>query len=195
MKRLALFLLLAGLARADVSVYSACPGDMTLKSGDREVSVGSRQSVNLSGSEVTVVNDQGLQVFKGPLVNNKFYVLCQGKYGKTSLLEAGSASDGGKEHSTAIGFFNALGFGLQLEMFSVSGGDEELTGIAVGPNQVSGAFELEPFTYKLFLKDEGGNPIGTSYTNVKPGQFYLVYHRRDNLYDVEKLGVILPKGK
>lgn len=194
MKRLAFFLLLAGLARADISVYSACPNDMTLKSGDREVSVGSRQSVSLTGSEVTVVNDQGAEVFRGPLVNNKFYVLCSGKDGKASLLDAGLVNDGGKEHSKAIGFFNAVGYGIQLEMFSVSG-DEELTGVAVGTNQISATFDLDPVTYKLFLKDEGGNPIGTSYTNVKPGQFYLVYHRRDNLYDVEKLGVILPKGK
>lgn len=194
MKSLALLLLLGGLAWADASVYSACPGDMTLRCGDREVSVGSRQSVSLNGSEITVVDDKGAQVFKGPLVNNRFYVLCPGKNGQTSLLEAGAASDDGKEPLKAIGFFNATGYGLQLAMFSISG-DEELTGVDVAPNQVSGAFELPPVTYKLFIRDEGGNPIGTSYTNVKAGRFYLVYHRRDNLYDVEKLGFIMPKAK
>ena len=54
---------------------------------------------------------------------------------------------------------------------------------------------MAPVTMKVFVKDEVGNPIGTSYTNVMHGQYYLVYRRRPTLYDLVKLGFILPKAK
>jgi hypothetical protein len=193
-KGLALWLLMVGLAAADTTIYSACPGEMTLKCGERELNVSSMGTATLSGSEVTVVDDKGTQVCKGPLLNNRFYVLAPAKNGQAALLDAGASSDGGKEPLKAIGFYNCTGYPMILEMYAIST-DDNLTDVKVGPNELVGPYELPTSTYKLFLKDEGGNPIGTSYNNVKPGQFYLVYRKHDNLYDVERLGTILPKVK
>lgn len=194
MKQLVLLLLLSGLAAADVTVYSACSGDMTLKSGDREVGIGSMGTASLSSSEVTVVDDQGAQVCKAPLTNNRYYVLAPGKNGQACLLDAGANSDGGKEPLKAIGFYNSLKFPIILELYALTT-DDNLTDIKVDPGQVVGPYELPQNTYKVFVKDEGGNPIGTSYNNVLPGRFFSIYHKHDALYDVEKLGTILPKAK
>lgn len=195
MKQLALLLLLGGLARADVTVYSGCPGEMTLKSGEREVSLGSMGTTNLSPADVIVLNDKGQQVGKGSLQDHHFYVLAPGKNGQATVLDAGANNDGGKEPLKAIGFYNSLSFPIILEMYAVSGGDENLTDVKVGAHEVVGPYELPSGTFKVFVKDEGMNPIGTSYNNVKPGQFYLLYHKHDALYDVERLGSILSKSK
>ncbi|MFN8610436.1 MAG: hypothetical protein U0931_23055 [Vulcanimicrobiota bacterium] len=194
MRRLALLLLLTRLAGADVTVYSACPGEMTLKSGEREVTVNSMGSTSLGAAEVTVLDDKGAPVGKGNLLNNRFYVLAPAKNGQAALLDAGATSDGGKEPLKAIGFFNATRIPVILEMYAVAG-DENLTDVKVGPNELVGPYELPSATFKVYVKDEGSNPIGTSYNNVKPGQFYLLYHKHDTLYDVERLGTIVPKSK
>ncbi|MBS2037426.1 hypothetical protein JST97_20725 [bacterium] len=194
MKRLAFLLFLSGLARAEVTVYSACPGEMTLKCGDKDISVGSMGTTSLNASEVTVLNDQGTQVCKGNLQDRRFYVLAPNKNGQAALLDAGASQDGGKEPLKAIGFYNSLSYPVILEMYAISG-DDNLTDVKVGPNEVVGPYELPAATFKVFVKDEGLNPLGTSYNNVKPGQFYLLYHKHDALYDVERLGTILPKSR
>jgi hypothetical protein len=50
--------------------------------------------------------------------------------------------------------------------------------------------DIPSATFNINLKDEGGNPIGKSYSRVRGGHFYLIYRKRDTLYDLEMLGTI-----
>ena len=194
MKRLGLFLLLGGLAGAEINVVSVYANDVTLRCGDKETSASSMQPVMVEGTEMTVLDEQGKEIFKGPLSKDRFYVIGPGKNGQAVLTDAGATQAGGKEPVKACGFFNAAGYPIGLEMYAISG-DETLSGVQVGANELSAPYEMDPVTMKVFVKDEVGNPIGTSYSNVKHGQYYLVYRRRPTLFDLVKLGLILPKAK
>ncbi|MBN9414082.1 MAG: hypothetical protein J0I12_01530 [Candidatus Eremiobacteraeota bacterium] len=194
MKQLALFLLLSGLAQAEINVVSVYPNEVTLRCGDKDVTASSLQPVTVEGTEITVLDDKGAQLYKGPLSKDRFYVVGPGPKGQAVLTDAGATQTGGKETAKVCGFFNAAGYPIGLEMYAVSG-DETLSGVTVGSNELSGLYDMAPVTMKVFVKDEVGNPIGTSYTNVMHGQYYLVYRRRPTLYDLVKLGFILPKAK
>ena len=194
MKRLALFLLLSGLAQAEINVVSVYPNEVTLRCGDKDVSASSLQPVTVEGTEMTVLDDKGAEIFKGPLGKDRFYVIGPGPKGQAVLTDVGATQSGGKEPVKACAFFNAAGYPIGLEMYAVSG-EETLSGVTVGNNEVSALYDMDPVTMKVFVKDEIGNPIGTSYTNVKHGQYYLVYRRRPTLFDIVKLGLILPKAK
>lgn len=194
MKRLALFLLLGGLAGAEINVVSVYPNEVTLRCGDKDTTASSMQAVTVEGTEMTVIDDQGKEIFKGPLSKDRFYVIGPGKNGQAALTDAGATQTGGKEPLKVCGFFNAAGYPIGLEMYAISG-EETLSGVTVGTNELSALYDMDPVTMKVFVKDEIGNPIGTSYTNVKHGQYYLVYRRRPTLFDLVKLGLILPKAK
>lgn len=194
MKRLALFLLLSGLAQAEIHVVSVYPNEVTLRCGDRDTAASTMQAVTVEGTEITVLDDKGAQLYKGPLAKDRFYVVGPGQNGQAVLTDAGATQTGGKEPVKACGFFNGAGYPIGMEMYAVSG-DETLSGVQVSNNALSELFEMPAVTMKVFVKDEVGNPIGTSYTNVKHGNYYLVYRRRHGLFDLVKLGQILPKTK
>lgn len=194
MKRLALFLLLGGLAQAEIKVVSVYPNEVTLRCGDRDTTASSMQVTSVEGSEMTVLDDKGTEIYKGPLSKDRFYVIAPGKDGKAVLTDAGATQTGGKQPLQSCGFFNGAGYPIGLEMYAISG-EETLSGVKVGTNALSEVYEMDPVTMKAFIKDEVGNPIGTSYSNVLPGNYYLVYRRRPTLFDLVKLGQILPKTK
>ena len=194
MKRLALFLLLSSLAQAEINVVSIYPNDVTLRCGDRDTSASSMQPVTVEGTEITVLDDKGTEIFKGPLSKDRFYVVGPGPNGQAVLTDAGATQTGGKEPVQACAFFNGAGYPIGMEMYAISG-DQTLSGVRVGNNVLSELYEMPDVTMKVFVKDEIGNPIGTSYTNVKHGNIYLVYRRRPTLFDLVKLGQILPKAK
>ncbi|MBX3170913.1 MAG: hypothetical protein KF760_26130 [Candidatus Eremiobacteraeota bacterium] len=194
MKRLALFLLLGGLAQAEINVVSVYPNEVTLRCGGRDTSASSMQPVTVEGTEITVLDEKGTQIYQGPLSKDRFYVIGPGPDGRAVLTDAGATQTGGQEPVKACGFFNGAGYPVGMEMYAISG-DETLSGVKVGNNALSPLYEMPAVTMKVFVKDEIGNPIGTSYTNVKHGNYYLIYRRRPTLFDLVKLGQILPKLK
>ena len=198
MKHLALFLLLSAAARADISIFSVYPGDMTIRSGDRETSIGSMAGITLPTSdklELTVLDDKGTQVYQGSAANNRFLVLCPGKGGQATLTEAGVLNGGEQKPQKSIGFFNATGFPIGLALFPAIGDDGIELELKLGTNELVGPYELPEGKFKINVRDEGGNPIGKSYSDVYAGKFYLIYRKRQTLYDLEKLGIVLTPAK
>lgn len=198
MKRLALFLLLSAAAQADISVFSVYPGDMTLRVGERDTSIGTMTPVTLPASdklEVTVLDDQGTQLYKGSAANNRFLVLCPGKNGQATLTEAGVLNAGTQQPQKSIGFFNATGFPIGLDLFPAIGDDGIELELKLATNELVGPYELPEGKFKINVRDEGGNPIGKSYSDVYAGKFYLIYRKRPTLYDLEKLGIVMVPAK
>lgn len=181
--------LLAGAAWADVSLYSTLP--VTVRYEGREAGLGAMESTTLSCSdkavEVTVVDEQGAEVFKGPLTNHRYWVLGPDR----KLREAGFTSNLGRTPLKAVGFFNATGIPITVSLFAISG-EERLEDVKVGVSEVVGPYELPEATFKVFLHDEGENPIGQAYSYAKPGRFYLIYRKSGTLYELEALGSTLP---
>ena len=198
MKCLAFFLLLTVAAPADISVFSTYPGDMTIRVGERDTSIGTMAAVTLPASdklEVTVLDDQGVQLYKGSAANNRFLVLCPGKNGQATLTDAGALNGGNLQPQKSIGFFNATGFPIGLDLFPAIGDDGIELELKLGTNELVGPYELPEGKFKINVRDEGGNPIGKSYSDVYAGKFYLIYRKRQTLYDLEKLGIVLTPAK
>ena len=176
---------LAGLAQAEVKVYSLLPDDSQLQAASREMSLGFMQSYSLPGAgEVRVVDSQGKEIFKGTLQDQRWYVLHS-----KGVTEAGSLSGTpGKQFA----FFNANNYAIQMALYVGKDEDEEpLAEIPVPAHSLCSP-QLAPVgeKFKVYLRDEGGNPLGTSYTPVRPGHIYLIYRKRPTLYDIEDLGLI-----
>jgi len=198
MKRLALFLLLSAAARADISVFSVYPGDMTIRYGERDTNIGTMAAVTLPASdklEVIVLDDKGAQIYKGSVANNRFLVLCPGKNGQAILTDAGALNAGNQQPEKSIGFFNATGFPIRLDLFPAIGDDGIELELKLGSNDLVGPYELPEGKFKINVRDEGGNPIGKSYSDVYAGKFYLIYRKRQTLYDLEKLGIVMTPAK
>jgi hypothetical protein len=193
-------LLTSSLARADVHLFSVLAGEVQIRYGPpggtmREASLGSMQEVSLSGAdpvwELTVQDEQGARLYQGSLANHRYWVLGPGKKSPAALTEVGATQV--PHPLKAVAFYNANNYPVILEMFALKG-EEALVDVQVGAHEAAGPYQLAEGTFKLYLKDEGGNPIGQSYSYVNPGRFYLVYRKRATLYDVVKLGEI-PSGK
>jgi hypothetical protein len=190
-----LLLLGSAAAQADVSVFSVLPGDFKVTYGAREASLSPMQGLSLSNSdpllELSIVDDKGVKVLQRSVANNRHWVLGPGKDGQPVLTEAGYLSDQGKSPLKAVSFFNATGYSVIVDMFAKKG-EDSLTDVKIGKNEAAGPYELGPGSFKMFVKDEGGNPIGECYSFVNAGNFYLIYRKRPILYDLESLGTILP---
>lgn len=201
-KSLATLLLISAAGRADVQVFSTFPNDMTVRyqsvSGEsRQATLSSMQATSLSSPDkplqLTVLDAQGNIVFQGQAANHRYFVLSPAKERPAALTEAGSTRPG-PNPPKVVNFFNANGFPVILEMFAITG-DDRLTNLTVGANEASGPSKLPEGTFRLFLKDEGGNPIGKCYSYVKTGNFYLIYRKRPTLFDLEQLGTVPSDGK
>lgn len=193
-KTIALLLLLPlRLAGADVGLYSAFPTDLNLQIGGsvpQQVSLGPMQEVRLACSEAelpaSLLDDQGHSLWEGKLANDQYWVLSPSPGKRAALTRAGSTLELGAKANPAIAFFNANSHAISLELYGK--GEDEPLRLTVGAYQSCPPVALEAGRFKVYLKDDGGNPIGESYSQVETGNFYLLYRRRPTLYDVTRLG-------
>lgn len=201
MRKTVCCLLLTSCAYADVSLFSTLPGGATIRYGKpggemREASVGSMESTSLSISdptfEITVQDDKDLKVYQGTATNNRYLVLGPGKNGQAAVSEAGLLNDQGRTPLKAVGFFNATGYPISVSLYALSG-EETLLDVKLPAHEAAGPFELDDATYKVFLHDEGGNPIGQAYSYARPGRYFLIFRKRGTLFDLEKLGSVVSK--
>ena len=187
--------------RADVKIYSAMAGGVKLRysvpGGQvREAEVGPMQQTTLSCSEkqleLVVQDEKGADLGKTTLVNQRYFVLGPGKDGKAALTPAGE-SEAGRSLSKSVQIFNATGYAMSVKFYPID--DEESVAEATLPaNQACAPCPLPDGTFKLYLKDEGGNPMGKAYSYVKPGHFYVIFRKRGTLYDLESLGSLSETG-
>jgi hypothetical protein len=179
------WLALCPFANADVKVFSLLPDDSQVRWGERELSLSHMQSHTLpGGTEVNFIDPQGKTVCQAKLTDQRVYVIHP-----QGLTEAGSAVAPPGKH---FAFFNANNYGIQLALYP--GKDEEEDCLAEIPapslKLTAPALPPEGQKWKVYLRDEGGNPLGTSYTPVRPGHIYLIYRKRPSLYDIEYLGTL-----
>jgi len=179
------WLSIGSLAYSDVKIFSLLPDDSQVRWGDKEQSLSNMQTHTLPmAAEVTFVDNQGKTIYQGKLTDQRVYVIhAQG------LTEAGSAvAQPGKNFA----FFNANNYGIRLSLYEGKVEDEDsLAEIAAPSLKLTSPTPPPPGEkFKVVLSDEGGNPLGTSYTPVRPGHIYLIYRKRPTLYDIEYLGTL-----
>ena len=180
--------LLTSMAAADVTLVSAFAGDVQIRLGDREEGLGPRQSLTLtlpaSSGPLTVLDGEGKTLYQASLGDNRFWVLSPQGAQEAGLVKPPSGSP-----RCAVSFFNSSPYTIVLNL-SAEKIDPDPNPIRVLSMQLSPPMDIPSATFNISLQDEVGNPIGKSYSRVRGGQCFLVYRKRDTLYDLEALGTI-----
>ena len=203
-KNTLVMLVLAGscAAWADVSIYSAMRSPTRLLYKDRdgkvkEVRLSPLQHTKLSCAdkqklEIVVQDDKGAEVGKGTVSDRTHWILGPGKDGQVLLVPAGE-DQAGRPLSDTVQVFNATGYTMSALLHPVSAdrATKVEQQISLPRDQACASLPIPEGAYTLVLQDEGGNPMGGTYSYVKQGHFYVVYRKRANTYDVESLGSIL----
>lgn len=188
---------LGASVRADVTLYSVCPHEVKARAGNREETVGSMQSISLPcrepALEVTLMDEEGKTLFQGKLANEMCWVVHPDKGKTAGCREAGRRALPANQTRQALGFFNSTPYNLILSLVSNTTSDT-LDPVVVESLRVSEPLDVPEGTFTVYLKDEGGNPIGRSYSKVSGGRTYVLFRKHDTLYDVEALGS-LPRNK
>lgn len=183
-------LLLTSMAAADVTLVSAFPGDVKIRLGDREEELGPRQSLSLklptAPATLNVLDSEGKTLYQAPLNDNRFWVLNPRGVQEGGLVQA---PPGPKR--CAVSFFNANPYTIVL-LLSAEKIDPDPSPIVIPSMQASPPMDIPDATFNIGLQDEVGNPIGKSYSRVHGGQCFLVYRKRDTLYDLDALGSMPP---
>lgn len=186
-----LWLALGASARADVTLYSVCSHEIKIRTGSREDSLGSMQSLNLPcrepALEVTLMDEEAGTLFQGKLGNEGCWVVHPDKGNALACREAGRRSLSSPQTRAALGFFNSTPYNVWLTLISNTTSDS-LEPLMVESLRVSQPLDVPEGTFTVYLKDEGGNPIGRSYSKVSAGRYYMLFRKHDTLYDVEALG-------
>jgi hypothetical protein len=180
-------LLLSLGAWGDVTLVSAFPDDVKIRLGEREESLGPRQFLQCKLSEastVSVLDRDGKTLYQSQLVDQRFWVLHPKGAQEVGLHQAPSGSP-----RCAVGFFNATPYTMELTLHAEKVNPDPPP-ISIPSMGASTPLDIPSATFNINLKDEGGNPIGKSYSRVRGGHFYLIYRKRDTLYDLEMLGTI-----
>lgn len=173
------------------------PGNVKLRytSGGetRETGVGSMQSASLSTSEksvhVVVVDDKGAELAKGAVDSGHFWIVGPGSKSAATLTQAGE-QDSAHALRNEVQFYNTANYNVSVVFITMAEEQSGLDEVPVPSHGVSAVTNLDEGTWRASLKDEGGNPIGKVYAFVKPGHFYVIYRKRDTLYDLTQLGTL-----
>ncbi len=180
-------LLLTAIAAADVTLVSGCPTEVKIRLGEREESLEPRQFLTLTLPEAAsplLVSADGKTLYTARLTDNRFWVLTP-----QGAREAGVVNEAGTPR-VAVGFFNATPYTIVLHLTSEKATPTpDPEPIQVPSMQVSRPADLpsgDPF--RISLEDERGNPLGTCWSRARGGQYYLVYRKRNTLYDLDTLG-------
>lgn len=178
-------LLLTAVAAADVTLISAFPKDVNVRLGERETSLEPRQSLTLpppAAGASLVVSADGKTVYAAQVTDNRFWVLHPQGTQEAGVVHAAGSPRG------AVGFFNALPYTIVLHL-SAEKVSPDPEPIRVASMQVSPPVDLpSEAPFSITLKDEVGNPIGTCWSHARGGHYYLVYRKRNTLYDLVTLG-------
>ena len=185
-------------ARADVKVYSVMANAVKLRysvpGGQvKEAGLAPRQQTTLpcreKQLELVVLDEKGSDLVKSTVGNQRFWIVSPGKDGQAVLTAAGE-EESGRPLAKSIQIFNATGYFMSAHFFAISG-DKRVADLSLPHNQACAPHPVPDATYTLYLKDEGGNPIGETYSYAKPGRFYVIFRKRGTLYDLETLGSII----
>lgn len=192
--------LLCGSARAEVHLTSVVPGEVTVRTSDgreRRLSVRQQAGFPCSDShlEVEVRDAQGRLCFQGRLADGRHWILRLEGPEKVGVVEAGFHDSISGTPQNALAIFNSTPYHVQVTLYSAKT-EELLDPFEVPSMQASAPVPVGEGGFKVYLKDEGGNPIGESYSRVSGGKFFLLYRKEGSRYDVDTLGrLITPKTR